>query len=101
MYQLRAAALRPHSLAAQDPRVLWPKIIPGTPLNETRGIPGGGAFGYVLDGSTTAADCTAGCRSDKGYEWRDVDHPNQIAASMAGQMRGAGITIPAPFSSRP
>jgi hypothetical protein len=53
-YQLRASRL---TLNPQlDPRNLWRKITPGTEFTDSREIPAGGAFGYILDGTAGAGN---------------------------------------------
>lgn len=55
MYNLRLSR-PPSSLAIADPRNQWPKITPGVAYSENRVVDAGGAFGYVIDGSTTSAN---------------------------------------------
>jgi hypothetical protein len=53
-FQLRAS--RATQNPQLDPRNLWPKIVPGTPFNETRSVLPGAAFGYVIDGINATGD---------------------------------------------
>jgi hypothetical protein len=53
-FQLRAS--RATINTQLDPRNLWPKIVPGSPFGETRPVPPGSAFGYIIDGSTATAN---------------------------------------------
>ena len=53
-YQLRAS--RQTQNPQLDPRNLWPRIVPGHVFAHNLNIPPGGAFGYLIDGTSATGD---------------------------------------------
>jgi len=54
MYNLRASR-PPSSQAPNDPRNLWPKILPGTAFNVGGTLSTGGGYGFLIDGTQATA----------------------------------------------
>jgi hypothetical protein len=67
-YQLRASRPPGSSGTAFDPRVLWPKIVPGSTYSDTRLIFPGAAFGYLIDGQTATGDARIALSFPTGAE---------------------------------
>lgn len=53
-FQLRASR-PPGSASNNDPRNAWPRLVPGTTVDNTTTVVIGGAYGYLIDGTQAAA----------------------------------------------